>query len=141
MITCEQCGSRNFESRWKGLTYEFRCVTCQWGAVTTCFPPILADQGAYRIIVTSLGADESRSLVALNRAFSHGIRRTRELFSAGEREYFASRAYDVWHEAQKLIAEGIPFRIEPPFPYDLATYDVAHAHEHDWLPIPSEGDS
>jgi hypothetical protein len=101
-------------------------------------PPIVADENRYRVVVTSLGADSNRSLVALNRHLQHGIRRTRDLFSAGACEFFCGRASDVWRKAQYLTSEEVPFRIEPPFPYDLATYDPEHGHEHDWRPLRSQ---
>jgi len=44
-------------------------------------------------------------------------------------------AYAVWQEAQKLVSEQVPFRIEPEYPFDLASYDLEHAHEHDWRPV------
>ncbi len=132
MHACPKCGAMAIEARWQGLCYSFRCARCDWGAATTRFPPIMVDQGPYRIVITSLGADPNRSLIVLNRRFSHGILRTRELFSAGERELVSGTAVTVWREAQSLRAEHVPFRIEPYFPYDLETYDAQHGHEHDW---------
>jgi hypothetical protein len=131
---CEKCGSQEFESRWQGLSFESRCTRCHWGAVTTRFPPMLGDKGPYQIIVTSLGIHPQRTLIAINQKFDHGIRRTRELFSAGEQTIFTGDAYTVWQEAQRLRAEQVPFRIEPEYPFDLATYDPHHSYEHDWLP-------
>ncbi len=133
--TCEKCGSQEFEVRWQGLTYEFRCARCLWGCCTTRFPPIQEDEGPYSIIVTSLGQIPVRALVALNRRFTHGMRRTRELFTTGEQRLFTGNAYSVWQEAQRLLAEGVPFRIDPAYPYDLATYDPEHDHEHEWITV------
>jgi hypothetical protein len=78
--------------------------------------------------------DANRTLLALNRHFQHGIARTRELFSSSPREFFHGRASEVWQKAQYLRSEGVPFSIEPSFPYDLITYDFHHGHEHEWLP-------
>jgi hypothetical protein len=135
MDICEKCGSKSFESRWQGLSYEFRCSKCYWGAVTTRVPPIVADECSYRIIITSLGADPNRSLIALNRRFGHGILRTRQIFSSGEHQLFVGRAFEVWWEAQLLRSEQVPFRIDPAFPYNLDTCNAEHEHEHDWLPL------
>jgi hypothetical protein len=135
MQVCEKCGATDFESRWQGLSYEFRCSKCHYGAVTTLFPPIVRDEGSYKIVITSLGSNPNRSLIAINRKFAHGIRRTKELFSSGERELLIGQAHTVWKEAQHLRSAQVPFRIEPAFPYDLETYDPAHGHEHDWRPI------
>lgn len=135
MPRCEKCGAQDYESRWQGLAYEFRCARCRWGAATTGLPPIRADEGVYRIVITSLGADPKRSLVVINRRFSHGLARTRELFSAGERELLAGDASTVLREARSLREECVLFRIEPDFPYDLEHYDAEHGHEHDWRPI------
>lgn len=135
---CEKCGSCEFETRWQGLTYEFRCARCHWGAVTTQFPPIKQDTKIYKIVITSLGADPNRSLIVLNRRFGHGVAQTRAMFSAGERELFTGAAWDLWREARALRSEQVPFRIEPEFPYDLASYDAERGHEHDWTPIKLE---
>lgn len=135
MDVCQECGSRDFESRWKGLTYQFRCARCHWGAATSRFPPIRQDDGPYRIVVTSLGINPARALIALNQRLGYGIRRTRELFSKGERECFSGNASAVLAEARRLRPAGVLFRIEPDFPYDLETYDPTHGHEHDWKPI------
>ncbi len=135
---CEKCGSREYEVSWKGSSYAFRCARCHAGwCATTRIPPIRADLGPYVVIVTSLGPNPTEALIALNRRFGHGIRRTRDLFSEGERVLFTGNAYAVWQEAQRLLSEQIPFRIEPEYPYDLVSYDPEHAHEHDWLPVSS----
>lgn len=139
METCQKCGGGEFESRWKGLSYEFRCAKCHWGAVTTLFPPIHHDKGLYRIVITPLGSNPNRALIALNRRPNRGILEVRREFLSGEREFFSGDAYSVWKEAQLLRDDEVPFRIEPDFPYDLATYDVMHGHEHDWRPCSNGG--
>jgi hypothetical protein len=131
--TCEKCGSTQFESRWLGLCYEFRCVKCLWGAATTRFPPIKTDETIYRIIIVALGPYPKQSLVALNQRFDHGIQRTRELFTDGEREFFSGNASELLAETTWLRSQQIPFSIEPEFPYNLDS--SGREHEYDWQPI------
>ena len=85
----------------------------------------MADKNRYRIVISSLGVNANRTLLALNRDFQHGIARTRELFSSGSHEFFDGDACEVWRKAQYLRGHDVPFVIEPPFPYDLVTYDPA----------------
>jgi hypothetical protein len=56
-------------------------------------------------------------LIALNRRFTHGIAVTHRLVIRGELPKFEGSALDVWHEALRLRETGIPFRIEPNYPF------------------------
>lgn len=137
-VVCPDCDSQLLARR-DGPSYALRCPVCNWEAATTYQHPFGRDQTTYTIIVTSLGEDAERSLTALNRHFVHGMARTRELFGAGEAPLLNGRAWEVRQQALRLREEGIGFRIDPGFPYDLDDPELAPGFSHDWRPATGEG--
>lgn len=98
-----------------------RCSSpsCSWEAVTSFPVPILRDHTRYSVIIPELQDATPAVLIALNQRFTHGIAVTRRLATRGELPPFEGSALDVWHEALRLREAGIPFRIEPRYPFDL----------------------
>lgn len=134
--TCLECGAALL-SRRQGLSYLLRCSMCDWALVTTYPHPSLLDKVVYSVFVTSLGGDPARSLIFLNRRFTHGIARTRALFSRGESFLCQGYAHQVWKEARELRSESVPFRIESQFPYDLDDPKLAFGYSEEWSPLSS----
>lgn len=73
----------------------------------------------YTLIVRALTDATPLTLVALNRLFQLGFSTIRRLAAAGQLPPFTGSALDVWDTALRLRDDGIPFCIEPDFPYNL----------------------
>jgi hypothetical protein len=134
IASCPDCGSRLLESR-RGLNYGLKCSSCSWSVATTYQHPFGRDQQTYTIIITALGSDPSQSLIFLNSHFTHGIVRTRQLFASGEHSFMNGKAREVWEQARRLRAEGIVFRFEPEYPYDLDDPALDRCYSYDWRPV------
>lgn len=93
--------------------------SCTWEVATTFPVPISCDSTRYGITLPALPQVTPAMLMALNHRFAHGIAITRDLARRGELPPFEGTAHQVWHEAQHLRTAGIPFRIEPDYPFDL----------------------
>lgn len=132
-IVCPDCDSQLLERR-DGYAYLLRCPTCNWETATAYQHPFGRDQVTYTIVVTSLGEDHERNLLSLNRRFMHGLARTRELFASGEVRLASGRAWEIQPQALGLRGEGIGFRIDPEFPYDLDDPELAPGFSCDWRP-------
>ena len=135
--TCPECEA-HLLSRRQGLSYMVRCSACEWAAASTYLHPIHRDTAVYSVFVTSLGANPAHSLIYLNQRFTHGIARTRDLFSSGEQCLLQGSAWDVSKEVHRLRQEGVPFRIEPAFTYDLDDPTVASDYCTEWMPFVTE---
>jgi LSD1 subclass zinc finger protein len=117
---CPECRAPLHHYR-RGASLLVRCSSpnCIWGAVTSYPVPVLQDRAQYTIRVPALPEATASVLLAINLKFPHGIPVTRRLAIRGELPPFVGCALDVWHEAQRLRDAGVPFHIEPNFPYDL----------------------
>ncbi len=93
--------------------------SCSWEVVTTFPVPILQDHNRYVIRIPALPNASSATLIALNKRLTNGIAVTRSLAKGGSIPPFEGSALEVWHEAKRLTNEGIPFCIEPSYPFDL----------------------
>ncbi|MEK7949013.1 hypothetical protein [Luteolibacter soli] len=107
------------------LCVECSSPSCPWGAVTTFPIPIFIDHIRYSIVIPALPEATPAVLIELNKRFTHGIPVTRSLATRGELPPFEARAHEVWHEAHRLRDAGIPFRIEPDYPFDLDVPETA----------------
>jgi len=98
-----------------------RCSSpsCAWEVATTFPAPILCDHARYSVAIPALPDASPAVLITLNQRFTHGIPITRNLAIRGELPPFVGSALEAWHEAQRLRAAGIPFHIEPSYPFDL----------------------
>ncbi len=119
---CPDCSSRLHHFR-SGGSLVVRCSSpaCAW-EVATSFPvPIFCDDVRYSISIPPLPDASAAVLITLNQGFTHGIPVTRTLAIRGELPPFVGSALETWHEAQRLRGAGIPFQIEPSYPFDLDT--------------------
>ena len=135
---CEYC-STTLEYFRYGSSLVVRCPNpeCTFDEAATTYPlPIWSDANRYRVIITPSGELPAKALVALNQRFDHGIVVTRRMFASGENELTQGSAFDIWNEAQRLRTEGIPFRIEPEFPFDLDNPDSAFGPPDGQIPPP-----
>jgi len=117
---CPDCKSELRYSR-SGSSLVVSCSspTCSWEAVTTFPVPVVCDHTRYTIYIPALPDASQAILIALNQRLSNGISVTRSLAIRGELPPFNGSALEVWHEAQRLRNVGIPFHIEPSYPFDL----------------------
>lgn len=117
---CPNCRSRLKGFR-RGSCLVVSCSSpsCSWEVVTTFPVPILRDPNRYVIRIHALPNASSASLIALNKMLTNGIAVTRSLAKGGSIPPFEGNALEVWHEAQRLTNEGIPFCIEPSYLFDL----------------------
>lgn len=117
---CPDCGSKLNYFR-SGLCLTVRCDSsrCRWEAVTSFPVPLRQDPGHYTLRIPALSDAAPAILMALNQRFSHGIATTRRLARLGELPPIQGRASEIWSEAIKLRAAGIPFSIVPDYPFDL----------------------
>ena len=136
---CPTCSSTLQYYRY-GQSLVVRCPisACNLEAVTSYRPPIWVDNEKYRIVIPPLDDAPARTLVALNRRFTHGIVVTKQMFSSKEQELIQGSAWTIWHEALRLRSEEIPFRIEPEFPFDLDDPTTAFGPPDGPLPGPPD---
>jgi len=123
---CPSCRSplQGFRS---GGCLVIRCSSpsCPWEAATTFPVPIRDDDTRYSIVIPALPNANPAVLIELNKKFTHGIPVTRNLAVRGELPPFEGSAHEIWHEAHRLRDNGIPFRIEPEYPFDLDRPETA----------------
>jgi hypothetical protein len=128
------CGTPVLARR-NGMSYELRCSGCEWGCATTYPHPFHADQTVYRLIITGLGPDPGKCLVYLNSRMNMGIVRIRNMAKAGEFLFLQGHAEKVWTEAKTMRAQGIAYRVDLPFPYELDDPTLDRSFSEDWRPI------
>ena len=107
------------------LSVECSSPSCPWGAVTTFPVPIFSDDTHYSIGIPALPDATPAILIELNKKFTHGIPVTRNLAVRGKLPPFEGGAHEIWHEAHRLRSAGIPFHIEPNYPFDLDRPETA----------------
>ena len=133
-MPCSNCGSNDFEDLWQGACYAVRCVSCGREAVATKLPPFVADRQIYSVLVTSLGVEPSKALIAINHYFTQGIVRTKQLFETGG-EVCRGMARQVLPVIRALVAAGAVVTTQPSFPYDVSNPLLETEHEHGWQPV------
>ncbi|RYD60327.1 MAG: hypothetical protein EOP83_19625 [Verrucomicrobiaceae bacterium] len=123
---CPTCQSPCHGFR-NGSCLVIRCSSpsCHWEVATTFPVPILHDDTRYSIVIPALSDATPAMFIELNKKFTHGISVTRRLALRGELPPFEGSAHEVWHEAHRLRDGGIPFRIEPNYPFDLDVPETA----------------
>lgn len=123
---CPSCRSPLHSFR-RGLSLVIRCSSpsCPWAIATTFPVPIFSNHTRYSIVIPAFPDATPAMLIELNKKFTHGIPVTRSLALQGELPPFEGGAHEIWHEAHRLRDAGIPFRIEPNYPFDLNKPETA----------------
>lgn len=123
---CPECSSPLCNSR-AGSCLLIHCSApgCPWECATTFPVPILQDSTSYRLTIPALSEAPPAMLITLNHPFTHGIAITRQLVRRGELPPFTGGALDIWREAHRLRDAGVPFRIDPDYPFDLDSNESA----------------
>ena len=123
---CPDCQSPLHHFRSRGcLVIRCSSPSCHWEVATTFPVPIHHDDIRYSIVIPALPDAGPAALIELNKKFTHGIPVTRSLALRGELPPLEGSAHEVWHEAHRLRHAGIPFRIEPNYPFDLNKPETA----------------
>jgi ribosomal protein S27AE len=125
LIVCPNCGAKLRDLLPSDDPLSFSevgrtCPRCGWAMVATYCPPMLSDGTRYSLYVKET-ANPDRSLLHLLsvKVPGVGVVAAKKLITSGDVLIGSGKAPDMHRFAVSLREQGIEYRIEPDYPYDL----------------------
>jgi Na+-translocating ferredoxin:NAD+ oxidoreductase RNF subunit RnfB len=115
-MICKKCGNE-MASHISGRNYIIECPGCGWNCVTTYTEPIYEDQATYAISILPGGPTTKPALSAISKLAETNFLGAKSIAEQGGEGIFEALA-PVLREKKALLDDaGVPYRIDPEFPY------------------------
>lgn len=113
---CEKCGLE-MEFRREGSVQGLFCKQCGWYLVTTYISAVQLDQTEYEVRAHGGDYRNESHLKAVSELSGRNFLGARQLLQQHAPVVFNGKAADVRRAREVLVAAGLGYQIQPPFPH------------------------